>query len=382
MKRPTRSRPTLHELCGNSEKQNMPLFGKKQNYLGIDIGTSSIKVVELKNENGRPKLVTYGFVEESADIIKNDSPQGQAHVVAILREIFHRSKTSTDRAVAALPSFAVFTSIISLPAMSEKDLLAAVRWEAKKFVPMPIEEMILDWRVLKEPARPQAGAPNTEPAKPAGKSKDQKILLTAAPRTLVKRYVDIFKAAELELVSLETESFALERSLIGNDPSPIMVIDIGSIATDISVIVRGIPILNRSIDVGGETITKSIMNSLNIDRDRAEQFKRDFGMANDRNNQQIPRTIEFIISSIVNESRYCLNLYQGQGARGVEKIILSGGSAFLPQLPEYLARVLNLKVFIGDPWARVVYPNELKATLQELGPRFSVAIGLAMRNIV
>lgn len=362
----------------------MAFFGKKQSFLGIDIGTSSIKVVELKNETGRPKLVTYGFVEESTDLIKNDSPQSLAHIVAILRQIFEQSRTTSDRVIAALPSFAVFTSIISLPPMSEKDLLAAVRWEAKKFVPMPLEEMILDWRVIKETVQEQKAALASEktPSMPTKKPKDMKILLTAAPKTLVKRYVDIFKAADLQLVSLETESFALERSLIGNDPSPIMIIDIGAIATDISVIVRGIPILNRSIDVGGETITKSIMNSLNIDRDRAEQFKRDFGMSTDQANQQIPHTIEFIMSSIVNESRYCLNLYQGQGARGLEKVILSGGSAFLPQLPEYLARVLNLKVFIGDPWARVIYPTELRVTLQEIGPRFAVAIGLAMRNIV
>ena len=361
----------------------MAFFGKKQSFLGIDIGTSSIKVVELKNEAGRPKLVTYGFVEESTDLIKNDSPQSLAPIVAVLRQIFEQSRTTSDRAIAALPSFAVFTSIISLPPMSEKDLLAAVRWEAKKFVPMPLEEMILDWRVIKETAHDQRADAVAEKTSPAiKKPKDMKILLTAAPKTLVKRYVDIFKAADLQLVSLETESFALERSLIGNDPSPIMIIDIGAIATDISVIVRGIPILNRSIDVGGETITKSIMNSLNVDRDRAEQFKRDFGMVTDQANQQIPHTIEFIMSSIVNESRYCLNLYQGQGARGVEKVILSGGSAFLPQLPEYLSRVLNLKVFIGDPWARVIYPMELRVALQEIGPRFSVAIGLAMRNIV
>ncbi|MFH1171708.1 MAG: pilus assembly protein PilM [bacterium] len=365
----------------------MAFFAKKQDYLGIDIGTSSIKVVELRNEAGRPKLVTYGFVEESADLIKNDSPQSQSRIVAILRKIFEQAHTTSDKAVAALPSFAVFSSIISLPPMSEKDLLSAVRWEAKKFVPMPLEDMILDWRAIKEPAvRPQpqtvSSSPSGQVDTPAKKPKDVKVLLTAAPKTLVRRYLDIAKAADLQLVSLETESFALERSLIGNDPSPVMIIDIGAIATDISVIVRGIPILNRSIDVGGETITKSIMNSLSVDHDRAEQFKRDFGMAADQANQQIPHTIEFIMGSIVNETRYCLNLYQGQGTREVEKVILSGGSAFLPQLPEYLSRTLNLKVFIGDPWARVIFPMELKSALQEIGPRFSVAIGLAMRNIV
>ncbi|MBI4415120.1 MAG: type IV pilus assembly protein PilM [Candidatus Kerfeldbacteria bacterium] len=356
----------------------MALFQRKQSFLGIDIGTSSIKAVELKNEAGRPKLVTYGYIEQQSDLVKSDSPQAQARLLATIKHLVQQAGVTTDKVVAALPSFAVFTSIISLPVMSEKDLLAAVRWEAKKFVPMPLDEMILDWRVIKEPETPQA----QQQLGVKKRAKDLKILLTAAPKNLVKRYVDLFKAADMQLVSLETESFALERSLIGNDPSPIMVIDIGAIATDISVISHGIPLLNRSIDVGGETITKSIMNSLNIDVDRAEQFKRDFGMGTSDGNQQIPKTIEFVIGSIINETRYCLNLYQGQGQQTVEKVILAGGSSFLPSLPDYLARVLNLKVFIGDPWARVIYPIELKSALQEIGPRFAVAIGLAMRNIV
>lgn len=361
----------------------MALFSRKQSYLGVDLGTSSIKIVELRNEGGRPRLVTYAYVEESPDIVKNDLPQTQARAAALLKEITKQAGVMTDKVIAALPSFAVFSSIISLPSMSEKDLLAAVRWEAKKFVPMPIDEMILDWRIIKEPdAKKAPGALADAKDSAPKKARDLKVLLTAAPKSLVKRYVDICKAADLQLLSLETESFALERSLIGNDPSPVMVIDIGAYATDMSVLVRGIPILNRSIDVGGETITKSIMNSLTIDRDRAEQFKRDFGIATGGGDQQIPKSIEFIIGSIVNEARYCLNLYQGQGERNVEKVILSGGSAFLPHLTEYLSRVLNLKVFVGDPWARVIYPNELKGALQEIAPRFAVSIGLAMRNIV
>lgn len=370
----------------------MGLFQRKQSYLGIDIGTSSVKVVELGNESGRPRLVTYGYAEHAVDIIKSDAPEAQTQLSALLQRILRKSQASSHRAVAALPSFAVFTSIISLPVMSEKDLLAAIRWEAKKFVPMPLDEMFLDWRLLKEKEKdreqPQpalgaaAAAPDVSAPAPPQKPKNLKVLLTAAPKALVQRYVTLFKTAGLELVSLETEAFALERSLLGNDPSPVMIIDIGAMATDMSVIVRGIPVLNRSIDVGGETFTKAIMRSLNVDAARAEQFKRDFGIATSQSSEQIPRTLEFVISSILNETRYCLNLFGGQSERPVEKIILSGGSAFLVNLPEYLSRMLNLKVYIGDPWARVVYPVELRATLQEIGPRFAVAVGLAMRDIV
>lgn len=363
----------------------MGMFSSAKSYLGIDLGTSSIKVVELTSEKEKPRLVTYGFSEQSTDIVKSDSQEVQRKIVSALKSITNKAKTTTTKAVAALPSFAVFSSIISLPTMSKKDLVAAVRWEAKKFVPMPLEEMILDWKILNE-AEPTNRKKQPEKEKVIDqqkKSKNYKILLTAAPKNLVQRYVDIFRAANLQLVSLETEAFALERCLIGNDKSAIVVIDIGAIACDISIISEGIPILNRSVDIGGNTITKAIANSLNVDLERAEQFKRDFGISSASSTQgQIPRTIEFIISSIINEIKYVLSLYQNQGEKEIEKIVLAGGSSFLPNITNYLERTLNLKVFIGDPWSRVIYPVDLKPILQELGPRFAVAIGLAMREIV
>ncbi|MBI4089818.1 MAG: type IV pilus assembly protein PilM [Candidatus Kerfeldbacteria bacterium] len=364
----------------------MALLGSKASYLGVDIGTSSVKVVEFRNEGGRPKLVTYAFIERPTNVVKLDSAQEQGLVATALRDLIKRSRATSDRVVAALPSFAVFSSIVSLPVMPRKDLYAAVRWEAKKFVPMPIEEMVLDWRLLKDKDRETPPAPSSQLAEhPAAERgpKNLRVLLTAAPKTLVKRYIDIFKGANLRLVSLETESFALERSLLGGEPGSFMIVDIGAVATTITITVNSIPLLNRSIDVGGDTITKAIANSLNVDQQRAEQFKRDVGIGGEQiQGGQIPRAIEFVVSSIVNEIRYVFNLYHNQGEKPIEKIILSGGSAFLTNLPEYLATTLNMKVFIGDPWARVIYPVDLKPALDEIGPRFTVAIGLAMREII
>ncbi len=365
----------------------MALFsGGRGGYLGVDIGTSSVKLVEFRNEGGRPKLVTYGFLERPSSAIKLDSVQEQSSITAALREILKRSRATSDKAIAALPSFAVFSSIISLPVMPKKDLYAAVRWEAKKFVPMPIEEMVLDWRELKESDRPKSAASKDgknkmEPVPTERGPKNLRVLLTAAPKSLVKRYLEIFKAANLSLVSLETESFALERSLLGGERGSYMIVDIGAVATNITITSNSIPILNRSIDVGGETITKAIANSLNVDVQRAEQFKRDVGISNQQSTSQIPRAIEFVISSIVNEIRYVFNLYRNQGEQPIEKIILAGGSAFLTNLTPYLSTTLNMKVDVGDPWARVIYPIDLKPALDDLGPRFAVAIGLAMREI-
>ena len=195
--------------------------------------------------------------------------------------------------------------------------------------------------------------------------------------------IEIFKAAGLELSILETETFALLRSVIGNDQSPVMLVDFSARVTDLSIVVAGTPLMTRSMDIGGELITKTIASTLNIDVDRAEQFKQDIGvMASARDGSQIHKTIEFAVTSLINEIRHMLNVYQSQQGQPIEKIVLAGGSAFLPHLPQYMSEQLSLKVVIGDPWARVVYPVELKPVLEELGPRFAIATGLAMREIV
>ncbi|MBU0707699.1 pilus assembly protein PilM [Patescibacteria group bacterium] len=380
----------------------MGLFSKKEGYVGVDLGTSGIKIVELANDQGKPRLVTYGYTEQYVNVVKSDSQETLSKAIKVIKQILKQAKVSSNRVISALPSFTVFSAIISLPNMSRKELVSAVRWEAKKFVPMPIEEMILDWKVLEEtkqddkPEVPDAQDLKSKLTKdtPINKLKQEKptkslnILLTAAPKNLVQRYLSIFKELNVRLVGLETEAFALERSLIGHDKSAVMVVDIGGLNTNISVIRDSIPLLNRSIDVGGETITRTIANGLNVDLERAEQFKRDFGMAtSEDSSQQIPKTIEFVVSSIVNEIKYCFNLYQNQSVgntkpgKAIEKVVLTGGSSYLPSLPEYLSKILNMRVYIGDPWAHISYPEELQPVLRELGPRFSVAIGLAMREI-
>ncbi len=383
-------------------------MAKKDSYVGIDLGGSSLKVVELKNVNNRPQLVTYGFIDETYNIVKDESKEAQTELANHLKKLLRSSRVSTDKAIAALPSFSVFSSIISLPAMSKKDLISAVRWEAKKFVPIPLEEMILDWEMLKEEKHAEVPVSDTadetnkndEPPegeeqneqdekkdtviqKDAGKKDNIKVLLTAAPKNLVNRYVELFKNANLQLVSLETESFALERSLIGIDQNPIMIIDIGNAATSIIIYSGGVPILNRSIDVGGQTVTKALVESMGVSEAQAEQFKRDIGSTITGDSiEELPRPIRYMINAIMNEIRYILNIYQSRNQKQISKIVLTGGSAFLANLTKYLYSVFNVKAYIGNPWARVVHPIELDAMLRQLGPRLSVSIGLAMREIL
>ncbi len=376
----------------------MSLFSSHPSYLGVDIGTASVKVVELLNENGRPRLLTYGFAEEPLDIIHDSSEATLGKVASILVKICSEAKVSTKKTVAALPSFSVFSSIISLPNMNKKDIPQAVYWQAKKFVPLPLEEMTLDWKLLdkeikindlKNPLPKNVNAAENTSQKEKGaleavsnnKQDNLKVLIAAAPKKLVFKYVEIFKKAGFELLSLETENFAMERSMVGGDKNPVMIVDIGDLTSDISIVENSIPLLARSVDVGGKLITETIVNSLHVDQKRAEQFKRDIGFLPGEGN--LPKVIEKVVAPIINEIKYCFDLYaSSQSNQRIEKIILTGGSSFLPNIDKYLSDLLNIKVFIGDPWARIIYPLELKSTLSELATRFSVAVGLAMREIV
>lgn len=374
-------------------------FKKKDNYLGVDIGSSSIKIVELVNFRGRPRLATYGFTEKNPNNINESSLIFDIDEIAsIISEICRKAKVSSNKAIAALPNFSVFSSIITLPEMSDKELNSAIQWEAKKIMPLPLEEVVLNWNKIEEITLSSDFYKNqldnnveksidiSQEANPFKKifskpKKNVKILLTGANKSLIKQYIEIFKKANLNLLSLETESFALIRSLVGADLSNIMIIDMGASTSSITVVSKGIPVITRSLELGGLSITKAISNSLNINLERAEQFKQDLSLDSETAENSLPQTVEKAFAPILNEIRYTINLYNEVHSSKVEKIILTGGTAMLGHLTGYLSSVFNINCYIGDPWAKTIYPLDLKPVLTRIGPRFSVAIGLAMKEI-
>ncbi len=354
-------------------------------YLGVDIGTFSIKVVQLSRKGKYPKLVTYGY---SNAIKKNKDELGKKkdilEKIEVFKKIAYKAGVTTTKVISALPSFSVFSSIINLTDVSEKDLDSAIRWEAKKVIPVDVSQMILDWKILKKSKVDKTtNENNTGIIKKSKKQNNLRILLTAAPKKLVQNYVDIFNNSGFSLISLETETFSLIRSLIGQDKSQIMIVEIGAVNTDITIVKDSLPILSRSIDVGGFTITKEISRIFNVSLERAEQFKYDFSLSlfGSSEQQTIPKIIKQTIEPILNEIKYTFKIYQTQDDRNVEKIILSGGSALIGNFVDYLSSALNKNVYIGNPWSSIIYPKELEPVLNEIGPKFSVAIGLALREM-
>ena len=269
--------------------------------------------------------------------------------------------------------------------------------QVKKLLPMPIEDMILDSTVIDKHLLPKA--------KPVEKRKEKKgdvvtktsepvdigisarktqqhirVLISGAPKELVAKYIAIFKSAKLTLASLETEAFALIRSLVGKDPSRIMIVDVGFERTNITIVDGGIPYLHRSIKAGGQNVTAMIAKQMSLPMDQAEQAKLDMALGVPKD--QIPPVLREAMMPILHEIRYSLELYGQQlfhENSTVEKIILTGGSALIPQLDPFLTEALNMNVYLGDPWARIAAPEGLRPVLNEIGPRFSVSLGLAMK---
>ena len=336
----------------------------------MDIGTSGIKVVELIKDGNSVLLSNYGFSEKKIENINPNAKIDINYAAKAVTEVMRRSKIQTRNVVTALPTFSVFSSVLSLNEVPDKSLDPAIRWEAKKIIPLPLDEMVLDWQKIETP-------------EDAGKNDGMiKVLITGAPRSLVNNYINIFKKAQLNLLSLETETFSLVRSLIGNDKASFLIVEVGANTTDISMVKNSIPIHSRSIDIGGLVLTNAVAKSLKVSLARAEQFKCDLGLdLMDQTQAAVPKVIKETLAPIVNEIKYVLNLFKTDQGADVEKIILSGGSSMLANLNNYLSAELDKKVIIGNPWSRVIYPHELEETLDKIGPKMAVSIGLAMREV-
>jgi type IV pilus assembly protein PilM len=369
----------------------MGLFGKKkeerfEGLLGVDIGTSGIKVVEIVPDKGRLKLSRYGY-SELAGAVKVETPliDDPKKAAETLKRIMKESAMRSVKAVASLPSSKVFHALITLPVPKDpkEDLKPIIEAQARKLLPLPLEEMILDSNILDKELLPKADSQkSTEVSgEPTDKSKKYiRVLLTGAPKVLVTKYVEIFRQAKIELISLETEIFAVIRSLVGKDKSRIMIVDMGAERTNIAVVDKGVPYLTRGIKSGGNAITEALAASMSVSFEEAEAMKRDLSFSS---TQALPAPLEQAVKPILHEIQYALQLYAEQEFHDnstVEKIIITGGSSHVPGLVPYLTAALNVNVYHGDPWARVASAIEARPVLDEVGPRLAVAIGLAMRG--
>ncbi len=335
-------------------------FSRSKSKLGVDIGTSTIKLVQLKKEDGKYDLESYGIVNVAYQISSEAGADVIGQMADILKKLLAKSRITAKKVVASLPNNTVFISVIDMPAMSERELKSAIEWEARRYIPLPIEEVTLSWSVLRE-------APDAEKIK---------VLITAVPTTVIDNYLKMFKLAGLEPEALEIEALALIRSLVGVRQDSFIIIDIGARNTSLNLVDKGFLRISRNLSMGGETITSGIAHSLHVSLARAEQFKIDLGFSGEL--QQIPQVMRSVADSIKTETSQLVKIYESGGGK-IEEIILAGSGSRLPGLQSYFAD-LGVKTTLGEPLKFINFDPRLKEELSRVALGLSVSFGLAMRD--
>ncbi len=356
-------------------------FGKK-NKLGIDLGTSSIKIVELSKESGRFRLENYGLFELNSENmavnIGTQSP-GTARIAELsndditqaIRQLLQTMKTKTTIAIGSIQSFSTFSTVITMPYLSEEDLAKTIPFEARKYIPIPLNDVVLDWSIINTGA--QVGS-----SIKAGSNVD--IFLVAVPKEETLRYQSIVAAAGLQLKALELENSALIRALIGNDLNPYAIVNIGGRSTSIVIVDGGVERVSHNYEVGGFEITRAIAQALRVSIQRAEELKRSFGLK-DVNNNMINGVMSSLLDMMALETKKTIQNYEQTTQRKMANVLLVGGLANMPQFLNYFGGKLGASVSLGNVLARVIIPGSLDKLKTELNSTFAVALGLAMRDI-
>lgn len=355
---------------------------KHKSFAGIDIGTSSVKIVQLGMEENRVKLEAYGLLETygKIELLQSTLQTSSIHllggqVVDLLKSLIEKSKVTTKDVILSVPVFSTFSAVMELPDMPYTEIEASIPYEARQYIPVPVSEVVLGWNIIGKKNKPDFDGDES--------NRKIEVLLVAIPKEVANKYAEIAQAADLNLKAIELESFALSRSLVGDDLTPTAIVDIGSKVTNILVVDNGYVMLNKGLDTSGNELTRALVHAMNIDFVRAENLKRERGLiAKNDGDSSVSQVLLPVIGIIASEIARVNNLYFYKSNKKVERVILCGGSAYLPGLVEYFAGNLHLPVSMGDPWGRIYYnPPSLGLALKELAPSFSIAVGLAMREL-
>ena len=352
------------------------LFFKPKSFLGVDIGTTSIKIVEIADSGKKPKLQnygwleTYGYLERFNDTIQTSSLKIlEKDASKLLQFLISQIKPGTNKAIASLPSFAAFITLLELPIMPAEDIAKNIVFQARQYIPIPVSEVTLDWLKVGE-SEDEEGI------------KKQQILLTSVPNERIKSYKAIFKAAGLNLVALEIESFSLARALIANDPTPTILVDIGGRSTNIAVIDQGFWKYNGRTDFASGSLTQAIASGININIKRAEELKKGCGLLGAGGEYELSTLMFPYLDVIIDEVRRVKEFYEKECRTKIERIVLAGGGTNLLGVKNYFNQRLELPVVKGAPFNKISYPPQLEPVINDIGPCLAVAIGLGMREFI
>lgn len=358
--------------------------GKKDNVaVGIDIGTSSIKVVELQRQNGRAVLQTYGALglgqyAEGGSVGQVTNLDAET-LTKGLKDVLKETNISNQNIVLGIPSASCIIFILQLPAqVEERDLATVIPAEAKKFIPIPLTDVSLDWYVI--PRREDSGTESRVLSESGGDAKMSILVVATLNETLVK-YTEVLQKSQLPTDALEIEVFSNIRSCMTRELFPVLIVDIGASKTKLSIVEHGIVETFRLVNHGSQDMTLAIAHSMELPFDKAEAIKKESGLVATPEHPHVPDLIKTHLAAIFQEANATMLAYEKRYNKNIGKVIFTGGGAMTRGLIEYAAQNFSAELALADPFSKIESPVFLSGVLKTTGPEFSIALGLALKKL-
>jgi len=361
-----------------SLKNSFSSGGDKNQALGVDIGSSSIKVVQLKKKGGRAVLETYGVISLG--------PYGGTSVGALtslktediaraLKDVMKESNVTTKSSILSIPSLASLIFLVTLPwTVKESELENIIPIEARKYIPVPISEVTLDWFVIPNEDEMQ------ENDSPSNIKRNREVLVVAIHNETLTQYREILKQTGLESDAFEMEIFSNIRSTFNNELAPFLIVDFGASKTKVSIVESGVVKVFHVVNRGSHDISRNISQALGITFEEAEKLKRMVGL-DASVNPEVEKIIRLAVNYIFTDINSIVFAYQKKYNKNISKVFLSGGGSLLKGLLEAARENFRVEVFYSNPFSKTEAPAFLEPVLENSGPEFAVAVGLALRQL-
>lgn len=345
----------------------MSILSGVSDFFGLDIGTSAIRLVELRGRGPVKALSRYAYAPIESKIALSDSKADQQKLVGAVRDLVAQSRIATRNVAVGIPSQRVFTTVVDIDRLPPAEMAKTIRYQADSLIPTPVNESKIDWAVIGD--------------SPKDVSKVE-VLLTSVTNEFVETRLDLLEAIGLNVVAFEPDNLALTRAILAPDATlPQMVLDIGQKSTDLVIAMNGAARLTRAIPTGSEAIIRAAMQNLNIDEQQAQQFVFKFGLNKDKLEGQIFQAISGTVDLLIGEIEKSIKFFQTRyGEAKMDRIIVTGGASALPEFPLYIANKFGISVEIGNAWRNVSFSPEKQNELLAVSNHFGVAAGLAERT--
>lgn len=373
------------------------LFAKKdQSVLGIDVGSSSVKVVEIKKKRGRAVLKTYGelalgpYASTEVGRATNLPPDKIAEAI---KDILREAKTTSTACGVALPFSSSLISFITVPPVPEKQLAEVIQLEARKYIPVPMNEVLLDWSLIPREDNYASEDDDDEDGKKSGNSDASKegngakgqggqdVLVVAIHNEFIASYQQIMANSGLQPTFYEIEIFSAIRAVVEQGVQAVMILDMGARTTKLYIVERGILRTAHIINRGSQDITLAVSKSLSITVAEAENMKRLYGLTGGPEHKDLADIITTNLDYIFYESNAALLNYQKKYGKNVAKVVLTGGGVLLKGFADVAKVSFQTEIVYANPFGKMETPAFFEQQLREAGPEFAVAIGIALRRL-